>query len=66
MKQVFRKEQIQTNDAILYLFAKIPLKDFQQGIWKARQEGRLIILKGLFSPPEEESTHVKVLAHERY
>lgn len=40
MTQVNRKENVSTNDAILYLFDMIPLKDFKNGSYKVPQSTR--------------------------
>jgi DNA ligase-1 len=64
MKQVHRKENVQTGDAILHLFDWIPLKDFQNGIWHAPQHERIHLLQKFHRDNAEVLTHVSVLTHE--
>jgi len=40
MKQLYRKENVLTNDAVLYLFDMLTLADFEKGICKIPQEKR--------------------------
>lgn len=40
MKQVHRKSDVQSEDAVLHLFDCIPLEHFEQGSWNATQEFR--------------------------
>lgn len=40
MKQVHRKDNVETTDAVLYLFDMVPLKNFEKGEWKVPQEKR--------------------------
>jgi DNA ligase-1 len=48
MTQVNRKENVSTNDAILYLFDMIPLADFEKGSYKVSQHQRSNNLKSWF------------------
>lgn len=48
MTQVNRKENVSTNDAILYLFDMIPLADFEKGSYKVSQHQRSTNLKYWF------------------
>lgn len=41
MKQLYRKDNVVTDDSVLYLFDMIPLKDFQKGICHIPQSERL-------------------------
>jgi len=49
MTQVTRKENVSTNDAVLYLFDMIPLADFEKGQFDVPQEQRSKYLKEWFS-----------------
>lgn len=40
MKQVHRKSNVKANDAVLWLFDILPLKDFEQGLCKLKQRDR--------------------------
>ena len=40
MKQVHRKSDVKANDAVLWLFDALPLKDFEQGLCKIKQKDR--------------------------
>lgn len=48
MTQVNRKENVSTNDAVLYLFDMIPLEDFEKGHYEISQEQRSKNLKNWF------------------
>ena len=65
MKQVFRKEQVQTKDATLYLFDFVPLKDFQEGIYSTKQEDRLVQLRALLlaGVAENNLDHIRMLEY---
>lgn len=45
MKQVHRKSDLQSQDAVLNLFDVIPLEDFEKGIWKTPQSERSKMVK---------------------
>jgi DNA ligase-1 len=45
MKQVHRKSDVQSNDAVLNLFDVIPLEDFEKGIWNTPQKTRSEMVK---------------------
>lgn len=47
MKQIYRKEAIDTNDATYYIFDYIPLKAFQQGYYEVTQNVRIDQLNNL-------------------
>ena len=49
MTQVNRKENVSTDDAVLYLFDMIPLEDFEKGHFDVPQEQRSKYLKEWFS-----------------
>ena len=64
MKQVHRKSNVQSSDAVLHLFDMLPLEDFQNGRWGKPQSyriGRLTAWKDLW---REETPNVEVLDHE--
>ena len=48
MKQLYRKEDVSTNDATLYLFDMIPLEDFENGVCNIPQYKRSEYLKQWF------------------
>ena len=61
MRQVHRKSDVKTNDAVLYLFDYLPLEDFEKGIWNKSQVERsqkLVHWKNLW---EEETPNIKIL-----
>jgi len=45
MKQVHRKDNVQSEDAVLHLFDFIPLEDFQKGVWDKPQTYRSNLVK---------------------
>jgi DNA ligase-1 len=64
MKQVHRKENVNTNDAVLHLFDFLPLSEFEQGQWDKSQterSGKIKFWKDLWS---EETPNIQVLEHE--
>jgi DNA ligase-1 len=46
MKQVHRKSDVQSNDAVLHLFDFCPLEDFEKGVYDYPQETRSRMVKG--------------------
>ena len=61
MKQVHRKSDVKTNDAVLYLFDYLPLEDFEKGLWARTQKERsekLVHWKDLWL---EETPNIKIL-----
>ena len=52
MKQVYRKSDVAADDAILYLFDMIPLRDFEKGICKTPQHQRISQLNDWYSKYE--------------
>jgi len=48
MKQLYRKDNVVTNDSVLYLFDMMPLRDFQNGICHIPQIDRLRNLKDIY------------------
>jgi DNA ligase-1 len=64
MKQVHRKSDVQSNDAVLNLFDIIPLDDFEKGICKTSQEQRSMLLKVWHSTWEDKLPNVAVVGQE--
>ncbi len=61
MKQIHRKDSIQNDDASLYLFDILPLKDFQKGIFKHPFEERIIKLKNFYENFLATSNKIKLI-----
>jgi DNA ligase-1 len=64
MKQVHRKSNVQSNDAVLHLFDLLPLAAFQNGRWNEPQTDRIRRLTGWKDLWREETPNVQVLDHE--
>jgi DNA ligase 1 len=64
MKQVHRKSNVQSNDAVLHLFDSLPLVAFQNGRWDKPQSYRISRLAGWKDLWREETPNVQVLDHE--
>ena len=64
MKQVNRKENVKTNDAILHLFDIITLREFQQGKGNFRQIDRSSTLLSWYNQCAEHMTNVTVVGQE--
>ena len=60
MKQVHRKDDVQSSDARLMLFDIIPLSEFQKGKSIMGQKRRTALLKG-FKPAFEKCGHIDVI-----
>lgn len=61
MKQVHRKDNVQADDAVLYLFDTIPLKHFQCGEWDKPQSFRSEITKHWVQQHQHMLHHVRAL-----
>ena len=61
MKQVHRKDNVQSEDAVLHLFDFIPLADFQKGIWDKPQTYRSNLVKYWVLENESVLKHVQAL-----
>ena len=63
MKQIYRKENVETQDAIFYVFDWLPLSDFQKGRCVIPQTDRLKRLEKLLSTMQQNvsDTNVKLL-----
>jgi len=64
MKQVHRKSNVQSHDAVLHLFDLLPLAAFQNGRWDEPQTDRIARLRGWKDLWQEETPNVQVLDHE--
>ena len=64
MKQVHRKSDVQSKDAILYLFDIMPLVDFKKGFSNLLQTERSGLLQSWYELEEENLPNVRVLEHE--
>ena len=61
MKQVHRKDNVQSSDAVLHLFDCIPLVDFQKGVWDKPQTYRSNLVKYWVLENESVLKHVQAL-----
>lgn len=64
MKQVHRKENVQTGDAVLHLFDCIPLKAFTQGVWYEQQSQRTAHLNEFYRANKQSLPNVAVLSQD--
>jgi len=64
MKQVHRKDNVQSNDAILNLFDVIPLENFEQGAWDKMQSERSDMVYYWHKKHKDALTSVTVVGHE--
>ena len=64
MKQVHRKSDVDAKDAILYLFDCLPLSNFEQGQWNAKQYARSRQLKEWYDGNDVALPNFRVLAQE--
>ena len=64
MKQVHRKSDVQSNDAVLNLFDVIPLEDFEKGIWNTPQKTRSEMLKFWVDTYQDLMPNVTYVANE--
>lgn len=64
MKQVHRKDNVQSNDAILNLFDVIPLENFEQGVWDKMQSERSDMVYYWHKKHKDVLTSVAVVGHE--
>lgn len=61
MKQIHRKDNVQSDDAVLHLFDFIPLEEFQQGGWDKPQSYRSNLVKYWVLENESVLKHVQAL-----
>jgi DNA ligase-1 len=64
MKQVHRKDNVQAQDAVLYLFDIVPLENFQNGRWDKTQSERTATLQNWYDLEQENLSSVRVLEQE--
>ena len=64
MKQVHRKSDVQSEDAILYLFDIVPLDNFQKGFCNILQAERSATLQNWFELEQENLPNIRVLEQE--
>ena len=64
MKQVHRKSDVNAQDALLYLFDALPLKDFETGFCKTTQSARSNWLKDWYNGNIEALPNFRALAQE--
>lgn len=64
MKQVHRKENVVTNDAVLHLFDALPLADFHNGGWSMDQQTRSQILHDWYTKDQNQMPNVTVIGQE--
>ena len=64
MKQVRRKEDVDTKDAVLHLFDIIPLADFEKGYCATRQEDRSNQIYQWHKVNKDSLPNVRVVGHE--
>ncbi len=64
MKQVHRKSDVQSTDAVLHLFDTIPLADFEKGVWDKDQETRSAMLYYWHKTYKNLLPNVAVVGHE--
>jgi len=64
MKQVHRKSDVQSNDAVLNLFDVIPLENFEQGVWDKNQSDRSDMVYYWHKTHKDMLPNVAVVGHE--
>ena len=64
MKQVHRKDNVQSNDAVLHLFDILPLEEFKQGKSKTTQINRSSYLEGWYNVYSTLMPNVELLGQE--
>ena len=64
MKQVHRKENVVTNDAVLNLFDYITLREFEQGTSPVKQDHRSTMLREWYDTVVDQLPNIRVLANE--
>jgi DNA ligase 1 len=64
MKQVHRKTDVQSGDAVLHLFDILPLEDFEQGICYTPQQLRSQTLIGWYNTNSNSIPNITVLDHQ--
>lgn len=64
MKQVHRKENVQTDDAVLHLFDILTLKEFQSGVGQHRQIDRSFSLRAWYDAVKDHAPNIAVVGQE--
>jgi DNA ligase-1 len=64
MKQVHRKSDVQSNDAMLNLFDILPLKDFEKGHWSRKQSQRTQMVTNWVTKRQHLMPNVAVVGQE--
>jgi DNA ligase-1 len=64
MKQVHRKDNVNANDAVLYLFDIVPLDNFQKGFCNILQTERSATLKNWFELEQSNLPNIRILEQE--
>ena len=64
MKQVHRKSDVQSNDAVLNLFDILPLKDFEKGKWNRKQSQRTQMVTNWVTKRQHLMPNVAVIGQE--
>ena len=64
MKQIYRKDNVQNSDAILYVFDYLALKDFQSGKSNVKQIDRISMLSKWFALNKPYLKNVKLMPRE--
>lgn len=63
MKQVHRKSDVKSDDAVLHLFDILPLTDFEQGAYHESQQLRSETLIGWYNTNKKSLSNVEILDH---
>ena len=63
MKQVHRKSDVKSDDAVLHLFDILPLTDFEQGFYHESQQLRSETLIGWYNTNKKSLSNVEILDH---
>jgi len=64
MKQVHRKSDVKSDDAVLHLFDIAPLEDFEEGVYHETQKNRSENLINWYNANKEHLPNVQILSHE--
>jgi DNA ligase-1 len=65
MKQVHRKSDVKSSDAVLNLFDMITLKEFQAGVGKHRQIDRSVTLAAWYTQAADDLPNITIVGQER-
>jgi DNA ligase-1 len=64
MRQVHRKSDVQSADAVLHLFDILSLEEFKLGIGKIKQSDRSQLLKSWYESVAEHTSNISIVGHE--